>query len=50
MVPALKLMAAHHRTDPAWSRVRPPLVALDAAAGDALLAALADQGFIFGSA
>ena len=49
LVPALKLIAAHHRADPAWSRVRPPLVALDAAAGDVLLAELADLGFTFSS-
>ena len=49
LVPALKLIAAHYRADDAWRRVRPPLVVLNAAAGDALLAALADQGFTFGS-
>ncbi len=49
MVPALKYIAAHHRADPAWRRVRPPLVALDDDAGEPLLAALADQGFTFGA-
>ena len=49
MVPALKTIAAHHRADDAWRRVRPPLVALDDAAGKSLLATLADQGFRFGA-
>jgi len=47
MVPALKAIAAHHRGDDAWVRVRPPLVSLasDAAAG--LIGKLAANGFEF---
>ncbi len=49
MVPALKYIAAHHRSDDAWRRVRPPLVALDDDDAAPLLATLAEQGFRFGA-
>ena len=44
-IPAQKYLLAHHRDDPAWRTVRPPLVALDDDAGRDLLAALADTEF-----
>ncbi|MCG8691249.1 MAG: dihydrodipicolinate synthase family protein [Minwuiales bacterium] len=47
MVPTLKHLVAHYRSDPAWRRVRPPLTALDQAQGDALVDVLAGQGFSF---
>ena len=44
-IPAQKYLLAHHRKDPAWRIVRPPLVALDDDAGRDLLTALADTEF-----
>ncbi len=48
LAPALKHVVAHYRSDAAWRRVRPPMVALDPAAGDDLVAALEAEGFRFG--
>ncbi len=36
-ISALKAVVAHYRNDPAWARVRPPLVELDAAAAQAVV-------------
>ena len=36
-IPALKAIVAHYRSDPAWARVRPPLVELDAATAQTLV-------------
>lgn len=44
-IPAQKYLIAHHRNDPAWRTVRPPMVALSDAAGSDLLDALADTEF-----
>ena len=44
-IPAQKFLVAHHRNDPAWRTVRPPMVALSDDAGDDLLDALADTEF-----
>ena len=44
-IPAQKYLIAHHRNDPAWRTVRPPMVALSDDAGDDLLDALADTEF-----
>ena len=41
LIPGLKAIVAHHSGDPEWLQVRPPLVALARAQGDALLADLA---------
>ena len=45
MVPALKHIVAARRGDPAWARTRPPIQALSAADGDALLTDLAALDF-----
>jgi 4-hydroxy-tetrahydrodipicolinate synthase len=45
VIPALKAILARHAGDPAWRTVRPPLVALDDARAEALLAALDARGF-----
>ena len=45
VIPALKAILAHQARDPEWGTVRPPLVALDAARRDALLAELGALGF-----
>jgi 4-hydroxy-tetrahydrodipicolinate synthase len=45
MIPALKAAIAHYAEDPAWSAVRPPLVALDDAQQRALTQTLASLGF-----
>ena len=45
MIAALKCAIARWSGDPAWSRVRPPLVELDAAAAGTLVAALEESGF-----
>ena len=45
MIPALKAAIAHHAADPAWSTVRPPLVALTPEQASALNARLAAKGF-----
>ena len=44
-IPAQKYLLAHHRDDPAWRAVRPPMVALSDDAGNDLLARLADTEF-----
>ncbi len=44
MIAALKCAIARWSGDPGWTRVRPPLVELDAAASDALVAALEASG------
>src|SRR3954451_484376 len=48
MVPALKRIVAHFHNDPDWAAVRPPMVPLDAAQSQALLADLARIGFTLG--
>jgi 4-hydroxy-tetrahydrodipicolinate synthase len=48
MVPALKRVVAHFRADPEWATVRPPMVPLDQAQSQALLADLAAIGFTLG--
>ena len=45
MIPALKAAIAHHRADPEWAVVRPPLVQLDDAQKSALLQALESLRF-----
>ncbi|WP_242392281.1 dihydrodipicolinate synthase family protein [Anaeromyxobacter oryzisoli] len=45
VIPALKAVVAHHACDPAWATVRPPLVELDTAARESLLAELAARRF-----
>jgi 4-hydroxy-tetrahydrodipicolinate synthase len=45
MIPALKAAVAHWGGDPAWSAVRPPLVALTAEQSRALVGALDAEGF-----
>ena len=47
-VPALKRIVAHFHDDPGWAAVRPPLVPLDAAQSQALIADLAEIGFTLG--
>ena len=44
-IPAQKYLIAHHRNDPAWRAVRPPMTALPDNAGDDLLGALSDTEF-----
>jgi 4-hydroxy-tetrahydrodipicolinate synthase len=48
MVPALKRVVAHFRGDPGWAAVRPPMVPLDAAQSQAMLADLGKIGFTLG--
>ena len=48
MIPGLKHILAEAQGDPAWSRVRPPLVALSEAAAGDLRAALDAADFAFG--
>lgn len=45
MIPALKATVAHYSDDPAWARVRPPLVELSDEQRQALIAALDQHGF-----
>jgi 4-hydroxy-tetrahydrodipicolinate synthase len=45
MIPAMKRVVAEFAKDPVWSAVRPPLVALDDATADTVLAALRQAGF-----
>ena len=45
MIPALKAAIAHHRADPQWATVRPPLVELDPPQKNALVHALQAAGF-----
>ena len=47
MIPAIKHVVARGRNDPAWARVRPPLVELDAAAGDELMAGIEAAGLAY---
>ena len=47
MIPMLKHILASELGQPAWSRVRPPLVALAADSGEAARADLAAAGFVF---
>jgi 4-hydroxy-tetrahydrodipicolinate synthase len=47
-VPALKRIVAHFHDDPGWAAVRPPLVPLDHAQSQALIADLAKIGFTLG--
>ena len=44
-IPAQKYLIAHHRNDPAWRKVRPPMVALSDDAGSDLIDALAGTEF-----
>ena len=44
-IPAQKYLLAHHRDDPAWRTVRPPMVALSDDAGSDLLAGLTETEF-----
>ena len=44
-IPAQKYLVAHHRNDPAWRAVRPPMTALPDDAGEDLLGALSDTEF-----
>ena len=45
MIPALKAAIAHHRADPQWATVRPPLVELLPLQQSALVQALESTGF-----
>ena len=45
MIPALKAVVAHYGGDPAWGRVRPPLVELDDTQNETMLAELAQRDF-----
>jgi 4-hydroxy-tetrahydrodipicolinate synthase len=45
MIAALKCAIARFSDDPAWARVRPPLVELDATAAGTLVAALEASKF-----
>ena len=45
MIAALKAAVAHYSGDPAWTTVRPPLVALTAEQQRGLLGALNDLAF-----
>jgi 4-hydroxy-tetrahydrodipicolinate synthase len=47
MIPVLKTVIADAHRDPAWRRVRPPLMALPEAQAQELVADLAAQGFRF---
>ncbi|OHY98368.1 dihydrodipicolinate synthase family protein [Salinicola sp. MIT1003] len=46
MIPALKAATAHFSGDPAWDRLRPPLVSLDDGQRDRLLTTLAGVDFV----
>jgi 4-hydroxy-tetrahydrodipicolinate synthase len=48
LVPTLKQILSRERADPAWLRLRPPLVSLDATAVSALFAGIEDAGLAFG--
>jgi len=48
MVPALKRIVAHFHNDPDWAAVRPPMLPLDEAQSQALIADLAKLGFTLG--
>jgi 4-hydroxy-tetrahydrodipicolinate synthase len=45
MIPTLKAIIARHHDDPAWLRLRPPLVALSSRQSDRLWDGLAAAGF-----
>ncbi|MDW8125603.1 MAG: dihydrodipicolinate synthase family protein [Geminicoccaceae bacterium] len=47
LIPAIKHVIAHGRNDPIWRTVRPPLVELDPAEGERLLAELDALGFVY---
>ena len=47
MIPMLKHILASELDQSAWTRVRPPLVALSADSGAAARADLAASGFVF---
>lgn len=49
MIPSLKAVLARGHGDEAWLRLRPPLVALDAAAREAQAGELAAAGYSFGA-
>lgn len=48
LIPAIKHVTADALDDPEWARVRPPLVPLDASAGEAVRRELAAAGWAFG--
>lgn len=48
VIPAQKFLLAHHRKDPQWQRVRPPLLDLDERQGAELQASLAKIDFSLG--
>ncbi len=48
LVAALKALLAHYRAEPAWRRVRPPLVELEPGAGETLIGELEALGFELG--
>ena len=50
MIPTLKAIVAKRRDDPAWLRLRPPLVALARPQSDQLWNGLAAAGFAVGGA
>jgi 4-hydroxy-tetrahydrodipicolinate synthase len=45
VIPALKRIVSHYAGDPAWNRLRPPLVELDEAQARSLLDGLAERNF-----
>ncbi len=45
MIPALKQIIARYSGDPAWNRLRPPLVELSAEQARGLLDGLRERGF-----
>ena len=45
MIAAMKGVIAHHKSDPAWSRVRPPLTEVTASEQADLVSALSEVGF-----
>ena len=47
MVPALKAIMAHARSDPAWKTARPPLVALEGSATADLIETLQSSDFVW---
>jgi hypothetical protein len=50
MIPVMKHLIADHRSDPAWRRVRPPLLALPRFEAGALESELAALGWRMGQA
>jgi dihydrodipicolinate synthase/N-acetylneuraminate lyase len=43
MIPMLKAIVAHYRNDPAWAKVRPPLLPLEEVQAQAGIAELTEQ-------